>query len=257
MAGFLLISERGCYTVAQQGHDYATTYLFVKTLSAQHKHPILLNFKARTANYRKLCGISASKFNKLLQAAIRLKLAYYEGNNLRLRSHNADKKAFKHKNSVEVRVADAKPFLYHAIIKHNIKQQVRAIKFKASNVKKGNVSCEAVQYNQPYLKHKLNEQVTLSIRSAAKLFDRPLSTTYDILRSMKGYGLTLTQNRVNITKQVFRDCLQLNRPNIRFDKQTGVYYYVLAQQPHLVDFKSSVVAANKPKGVSYYDNQYW
>jgi len=251
------VSEKTMYKVAKNGKTYYDAFLFVLTLRSFHHNPVFLNFKPRLAHYRRLTGISDSRFRKLLNLAISLNLASYDGKHLHLYSFTKEKRQYKAQHRQEIALTELKPFFYYSTLKHNIIQQVSKIKFKAASTVKNRCGISVAQDNTiPYQRLEINPEVTLSVRSAAKMLDICPAFAYDILHSLKGFGLTINQNIVHISRETFRHCLAIGRPNIRFDTKTGVYSYVKAGFATIAVFKT-LVEPKITKGLAYYDNPYW
>jgi YHS domain-containing protein len=250
------VSEKTMYKVARNGKTYYDAFLFVLTLRSFHHNPILFDFKGRISHYRRLTGMSDERFRKLLKAAHNAGLIALKGDHLHLYSFTKEKREYKARGRQEIALSELKPFFYYSILKQNIKQQVSKIKFKSSTVKNECGISEDVNNIAPYQFLKVNTDVTISVRSVAKLFDVCPSYANDILQGLKKHGLTIIQNIVHISKDTFKHCLAIGRPNIRYNKETRIYSYVKAQQASLAPFKT-IVAPAKQLSTAFYNNQYW
>lgn len=259
MTGFFLnISDRSLLKASNKGKEFADAYMFVKKLASFHKHSIILDFNARSLHYRQKLELTDRKFRKLLNSAIRLNLAYYEGDNLRLRSNTADKREYKQRSTTSVSHNDLHAYYCYVVIKKHITQQNKQIDQKALTVKFANVSCEAVLKDKPYAIFDINNSISLSVRKAADLLGISVSFAHGLLRNLKKFGLLIHQNIIQISKKTFRDCLALNKPNIRYEN--GIYSYILAQSATWNCFKHSVVNTQKnikANGIPYYLNDNW
>jgi hypothetical protein len=251
---FLQLSSKSLLKASNHGKEYTDAYLFVKAFASFHQHPIILNYTAKSGHYRHLLRLTKAKFTKLLNDAIRLGLASIEGNNLRLRSNSKDKREFKQRNTEIISHKEAKQFLYYSLIRKHIKQQQKAIAFKSSTIKNVCSTREDVLALNPSAKFTINDSISLSVRAAADLFSNSVSYAHTLLQRLKTYGLTLTNNSVQISKETFKQCLSQGNPNIRC--KDGQYSYVLAQSVSWNHFRSKSVAKSKTKE-PYYLNDNW
>jgi hypothetical protein len=251
---FLQLSSKSLLKASNYGKEYTDAYLFVKAFASFHQHPIILNYTAKSGHYRHLLRLTKAKFTKLLSDSIRLGLATIEGKHLRLRSNSKDKREFKQRDTETISHKEAKQFLYYSLIKKHIKQQQKAIAFKSSTIKNVCSAREDVLALNPSAKFTINDSISLSVRAAADLFSTSVSYAHTLLQRLKTYGLTLTSNSVQISKETFKQCLSQGNPNIRC--KDGQYSYVLAQSVSWNHFRSKSVAKSKTKE-PYYLNDNW
>lgn len=242
------VSETTLKKLAGKGKNYYSAYLFVLELRSLHKHPILIDFKSHKQQYYKSLRIGRIKFDRLLKAAISLDLARYENGNLILFSYTKEKQQFKARQRTKIRIEDLHQFFYYQTIKKNVTQQHKAVKYK-STVKNTERKCDLIL---PDAILPVNEAITLSVRSAAKIFDTSIASAFNMLRTLRSYGLTIKQNIVHITKEQFKIYLEKKKPNIRFDKQGQNYLYVKAQSVSIGTFPYP-----SAKGLPYYLNDNW
>jgi hypothetical protein len=247
----LTVTEKSMLYAASKGKEYYDAFLFTVSLRSFHHHPVILDFNRRMAYFRNELNMGDERFRKLLKSAIGFELARYEGNHLHMLSKTGEERLTKSRNRVSIALEELKQFFYHTNIKHYIKQQERAVKYKASTVKNGNGISEAAINDAPYQKLKINFSITLSVRATAKLFDITISAAHLLLKKID--GLTIKQNRVKINKETFQHCLNTGSPNIRYDN--GQYIYVKAQTPILSKFIS--IVENRTQGQPYYLSDNW
>jgi len=218
------------HRLSEHGKEYTDAYIFVKQLSCGLTHPILLNFRANKDAHRLKLRMGVLRFNRLLKAAISHRLAQYQGDNITLISHQQERKLFKVKstrNYEAILPEHIRQYIQIATLKHNVKQQrgqYHANQKSTAAKGSGNVTG-------------LNEVPTLSSRNAAKLLNLN-SYTYaaTLLTKLKPFGLTLTQNRVQIPPQQYVQ--HKGKHYARYDKTDGKYYFIGANIPHFSSFYS-------------------
>lgn len=232
----ITVSSKVSVRVAKQGKDHIIAYTFAKLLSSTVKHPIIFNHRANLTPLRLLIGLSDSTYRKQLNLALELGYCRQEGNHLRLLSRQQEYKLFNIRSSKsyqQINIQEFKQFFQLSVLEDNIKFQQKAIKCKALASKNAGVNSDAKL--NPFCKHRINQQITLSVRKTANLLNVSVSNAHNILRNLQGYGLTLIKNRVDITKHDFRLLLNNGSYNVRYDKQNQTYYYIGASLVELVN----------------------
>lgn len=238
-----------CHKLSEYGKDFTDAYVFVKQLQGNLTHPILLNFTANKNAHRLKLRMGDQRFNRLLKSAISRRLASYNGNNLILITHTAERKLFginSANNYEPVKVEHVKQFIQIQILKHNIKSQQKAIKCKLrSTAKLGAANVTGI-----------NTQITLSSRSAAKLLNlKSYTHANNLLANLKGFGLSLTKNKQQISEQQYNYFRSIGNHNARFDKLSGQFFFLGASLPHFSSFYAKPVV--KSTGHSYWNNDNW
>ncbi len=238
-----------CNQLSNYGKDFTDAYIFVKQLSTGLTHPILLNFRANKDAHLLKLRMGHQRFNRLLKSAISHRLASYRGNNLQLITHTEERKLFginSANNYEPVKVKHVKQFIQIHILKHNIKQQQKAIKCKSrSTAKLGAANVTSI-----------NTQITLSSRSAAKLLNlKSYTHANNLLANLKAFGLSLTQNRQKISEQQYNYFRSIGNHNARFDKLSGQFFFLGASLPHFSSFYAKPIV--NTTGHSYYLNDNW
>ena len=210
---------------------------------------MLLNFRANKDAHRLKLRMGALRFTRLLKAAISLKLAYYEKDNLKLISHTQERQILKTKSAANyepVKVQHIKQYIQIHILKANPKRQKSAIKHKlklTANKRATNVT-------------QVNADITLSCRNAAKLLNlRSYSHTNNLLASLSRFGLALTPNRTEISESMYNFYKQTGKHNARYDKSTGKYFFLGPSHVKFNSFYSKPPI--KTKGLPYYLQDNW
>lgn len=249
MVDFFVYLSPKCHRLSEQGKEYTDAYIFIKQLSAGLTHPILLNFRANKDAHRLKLRMGAVRFDRLLKAAISLKLACYERDNLKLISHTQERQVLKTRSATNyepVKVQHVKQYIQISILKANPKRQKSAIKHKlrsTANKRSGNVT-------------QVNADITLSCRNAAKLLNlRSYSHTNNLLTSLSGFGLVLTPNRTEISESMYNFYKQTGKHNARYHKSTGKYYFLGANHVKFNSFYNKPII--KTKGIPYYLQDNW
>lgn len=245
MMGFFVYLSPDCSQLTPLGKEFNDAYIFVKQLSCGLQHPILLNFTANKDAQRLKLRMGTIRFARLLKSAISLKLAYYENNNLRLFSHGQERRLFGTRSARHYEPV-IKQFILIALLKNNFKAQTKAIKCKqrsTANMGAANVA-------------KINTQITLSCRKAASLFNlKSSSHANSLLSKLSPFGLTLTQNKVQISESEYTFHKQTGRHNARYDKLSGQHYFLMASTPTFTHFYKKPLI--KQPTIPYYDWDNW
>ena len=198
----------------QYNEDFFKAYIFVNILRSQVKHPIILNYKQQLTSIRKTINYSDYRFRKDFNNAIRQGLLTIEGNHIRIWSKNKDKAFKTSKKNDYRRTSDTKEFIKITLLEYHYKKQYHAIKAQTYKSVKNSES-------------NANYSITCSSRSIAKLFGYKSSASgLKIVNYMVAKNhIQLTKNKVQISKQQFREHLNKGSYNIRYDNNT--YYLVL------------------------------
>lgn len=211
--------------------DFMDAYLFVRFLSAQLKHPIILNYKTKLEAVRYATQYSKAKFYKLLHLARLHNLVNEEGNHLRLLSNNKDRKHFKHSKRNDYRATyNPEKFKNMELLLHySHTQEAEANKKDQTSIEERKTSDRVNQLLRPY-KPTANNNTFASARGIKKaLLLRSTSQAKKVLDDFHNQGLiTLTKNAAQISKGVFRALLDNKVPNIRYNKEERAYYVVFA-----------------------------
>lgn len=241
----LQLNPTACYKAAEQGKEYADAYLFAKSLATLTKHPILFDFKANMTAYRIILKIGEKKYINLLKSAISNGFATLEGKHLRLISKTQERKLFNLKNTPydKIKRTDLKKYFQIQLIKNNIRKQKKAIVCKQRAIMNkgrytgapGNSKYGFLNLNKP-----VNNNITLSYRSAANILGCSVSYAYKQLKDLGQVGLVITKQRHHIDKDVFRFCLNRGYHNIRYDKKTAKYYFVASNVVEVKPFFNTI-----------------
>lgn len=253
MTGFICLSETACYKAHNISQEFGEAWAFTKQLTSLNKHPIIFNFKSNLTAIRLLLGYTDRKFRKLVNIAMHNRLIYMKGDNLHLHGKQADRRLFgrlKHKQ--EIKRGDIKSFYQIAVLKNNVRQQRKIIQTKESTMNSGRgISEPDTFYN---LHNRQINEVTLSIRKIAELFNISVSHAYALSKRLRAFGLTLTLNKVSITKDAYEFYKSLMFHNARVTAN-GQYYYLKASIPTFGDFYKQETTATKVN--KYYLSEYW
>lgn len=241
---YIQINPIACYKAAEQGKDYADAYLFAKSLAVLTKHPILFDFKANMTAYRLILRLGEIKYIKLLKAAVSYGFATIEGKHLRLISKSQEKRIFNLKNSAydTIKREHLKQYFQIQIIKNNLRRQKKAIACKQRTImNKGRYAgVPANKYDFLNLNKPVNNTITLSYRSAANILGCSVSHAFKQLKELEQFGLVITRQRQIIDKDVFKFCLNRGYHNIRYEKETAKYYFVLSNIVEVKDFFNTI-----------------
>lgn len=208
------------------------TYLFVRFLSAQYKHPIILDYTSKLDAIRHVTGMRRDIFKKLIEDAISLGLAKIEGKHLRLLSNTKDRKDFKRSKRNDYRnTRNPTKFKNLVLLQHNVFAQVKLASLKDQpSLEEGQNSDRINKLVRPHNNQIANNSKIASCRSVSKALGlNSTSKAHKVLKDFAEEGLiTLTKNTQQISKGVFRALKEKGCHNIRYDKQSKVYYVVLA-----------------------------
>lgn len=239
----ITISSKVCKRVAENGKDHIIAYTFAKLLSSTVKHPIILNHSGNLTPLRLLIGLSDSTYRKQLNLALQLGYCVQEGKHLRLVSHKQERKIGNIKSTThyeEIKTKDIKQFIYISALKSNIKRQKQAISYKRRSI----ATIVSTTVN-------VNHTITLSCRKAADLLGfKSYSYANNLLRNLKGYGLTMNKNIVEIREQEYNYFKSIKKPNVRYDHLTEKYLFTNASQPHFTSFYKTKKKAKPVKWVN-------
>lgn len=249
--GYLVLSETSCYKAHKISNDFGECFVFAKELASLNKHPILLNFKANFTAIRILLGYTDRKFRQLLNLSLSQRLIWMNGDNLHIQGKQADRSLFgRLRNKQEIKQSDIKSFYQIAVLKHNFKKQKHLINSKSSAMTKGRGTGELeTEYN---LHNRQINEATLAIRNIGRLFKLSVSASYALTKRLKAFGLTLSLNKVSISKDAYEFYKSLMFHNARVS-QTGEFYYLKASIPTFSDFYK----VDNKKGNRYFDSTYW
>ena len=239
--GFFILKQ-ACVKANEQGSEYAQAYLFAKTLASLNRHPIIKHFKANQQAIAILCDYSNNKFKKLLHLAFTHKLAYFEGEHLRLISNTAEKRIFnlnkpKKRQRYEVETKTLTPFYQLAVLESNINKQRYAIK-KTTALKKGQSSCVV---NLP----------VLAVRKIASLLNVSKTKAHTLTKDLTPFGLCLTPNRQCITARDYFTSKANADHTVRWNKQEGNYYRLGASIASIKSLFKSATTTYTKTGYSY------
>lgn len=228
----IYLNPRTCHKVADLGTGAIDAYVFAKSLASLHKHAIIFNYQVKTVAIRKELGLTDHKYRKLFNAAVSFNFIYVEGKHLRMIGLRMEKLRFKarHKHFQLIKVADIKPFVYISTLKKNQALQISTIRYKLksqSGIKSSIISDQSQNEYSLLQKHKINNTVSCTYRTAAKLFNTSVSNTYKQLKSLQAYGLKITSEKKEISRDFFIDCVKAGNYQVRANKEAAKYYFVL------------------------------
>lgn len=195
----------------QLGKEFSNAYLFVRQLSSQSKHPIILNYRSQLVYIRILLNISDYKLRTQLNACIRLGLASIEGNHLRLHSNNQDWK-FKPTKKNDYRVtSDPNKFRTLVLFRNHYNKQLALIKKKQrqTHERVNNSASNSIVNANPF--------ITASVRSVAKMFHTTnLETAQREIKSLCRSGLiSIEQHKEKIERVTCAKLLSTGTKGIR------------------------------------------
>jgi hypothetical protein len=258
------INPRTCHKVAaENGID---AYVFAKRLYALNHHPILKDYYANIKGYTALLGLTDKKYIKLFNRALQLNYIAFEGPNLRIMGIQQEKTRYKarHKHYEYIKLSDLKQFILISTIKKNQALQISAVRYKEKHQPgiRSSVNSDANQNEFNLIaKQKINQNVTLSFRSAAKLFNVSLSNAHSQVNALSNFGLIINKERKEISKQFYEYLQESGNPSRRYDKATGKFYFV---KPTKVSFEpfyktGRVLNTNPVKDLNnaYYNSINW
>lgn len=193
------------------GKEFSNTYLFVRQLRSQVKHPIILNYRSQLKHIADLLNISEWKLRKSLNACIRLNLAVTEGKHLKLHSNNQDWK-FKPTKKNDYRVtSDPNKFRTLVLFRNHHNKQLALIKKKQrqTNERVNNSASNSIDNANPI--------ITASVRSVAKMFHTSnLETAKKKIESLCRSGLiTIVQHKQKIERVTCAKLLSTGTKGIR------------------------------------------
>jgi hypothetical protein len=204
------------------GSGYYKSYLFIKLLAAQSKHPIILNYKSQIKSISEMMGISVSVLKKRLHQAHLHGLVSKEGKHIRLWSKNKDM-AYLKKGRKDDFLPTSNPEKHGllVLIKNHYSKQY------AKNLSKQSQTHLSIQNGVVGFNNEIaNSNITASIRSVSKLlFTKNLSTSITKLNQLKSEGLiSISERKFPISKKEARELLTNGIKGIR--KIDGVLYRV-------------------------------
>jgi len=204
------------------GSGYYKSYLFVKLLAAQSKHPIILNYKSQIKSISEMMGISVNVLKKRLHQAHLNGLVFKEGNHLRLWSKNKDMSYLK-KGRKDDFIPTSNPEKHGLLVmlKNHYSKQY------AKNLSKQSQTHLSIQNGVVGFNNEIaNSNITASVRSVSKLlFTKNLSTSIKVLKQLKLEGLiTISERKFTISKKEARALLTNGIYGIR--KIDGILYRV-------------------------------
>lgn len=216
------LSTSALLSAHSNGRGYYQSYLFVKQLAAQSKHPIILDYKKQLNSIAELLGVSVSTVRRKLQLANHFGLVYKEGNNLRLWSKNKDKQFLKKTERNDyLPTSNPKKHGVLVLLKNHYSKQYASFIKKNSQTHIG-ISNSVGVYN----KNIANSNITASIRSIANLLHtKDLRTAITTLKQLEKEGLVeISERKEAISVRECKKLLLEGVFNIR--KIDGVVYRV-------------------------------
>ena len=198
------------------------------------RNPYLYDFNAKSDLIRKELGYTELAFQKALETALIEGLAWYEKDNLHFWSYNQDRKYLKTcKKDDYCYTKNIDTFVQLAAV-HKIyhKQTARIYKKegKQANVADNTSAFQHEKSFAPQNKFKVNRDITLSCRKAAQILglNSPASG-YRMKQILQKSGLIdIHKNKVEINKESAMVHIKAGRHNVRHDKDSGKYFFILA-----------------------------
>ena len=247
------LSKSGCIEANKISKDFVTAYLFVRTLHALVKHPIILDYKAKCALISDYLGITLPRCQKMMKLAVRHGLARKSGINYIFHSNNEDKKFKPTTRNDYITTENPKETFEQIIIRHHFYKQQATIIVKSRQTLKANNTSDSTRQKitAPQNKRTVNYDVTLSDRAAANLFHLNSSASGHAIkkRLQESEFIHLSTNRVEIKKKEAITLLRKNSYNVRLDKNTDKWYYLSADTFSLQGKQPSYI-----KNYSFYCN---
>ena len=210
------------------GKDFEQAYVFVRTLSFKSKHPIILNYKAQLTLVRQSIGYTDSKFRKLMNLALKYKLATIQGKHLKLHSGNQDWQ-FKPSKYNDYRVtSDVEKLRQLILIEHYHNSQIAQIKIKEKQTRQSAQKGVEQNFLSEYNNQLPNHNITLSCLGLSKLLH--LNSTSKAKRIIdclaKQKLIVVHKITQTITQDEFKRALQAGNKKIRYNNSR--YYRVMA-----------------------------
>lgn len=226
------ISKQRCIQANYNGRLYSDAYILVRQFHSLVKHPIFFNFKANRDSIRLLLGYTDKKFRETLNSAIRLGLASSQGDNLTFLSNNEDRKEIKRYKADYYYTKNPHKFMRLVVISnHYHKQNARIIKKTAKPT--NSVTYSGFLHTKSFAPQsifKVNHDITLSCRKLAEILNlNSPSHGLKIRNELQREGLIdITENKVEIRKDEALTYIKAGSHNVRFDKQSKKWFYILA-----------------------------
>lgn len=204
----------------------------MRQLHAYFKHPIIFNFKANLTPLRLLIGYADKKFRETVNFACDNGLACLKDDTLTFHSNNADRALKPTKRNDYIRTKTPRLTFEQIIITNYYYKQKASVKGKNYRTSNSRTSSDFDYQKRvaPHAHHSINKDITLSCRATAKLFHRnsPAYGKAKKAQIVNAGFINVYQNRVELLKSEAVALIKTGCYNIRLDKGTGKWFYVLA-----------------------------
>lgn len=213
---------------ANHSKEYMNAYLFVRQLSAQYKHPIILNYQAKSEAIRYCLSQSNKEFTKNIKVALKNGLMRIQGDNMHLLSNNADRQFKTAKKYDYHKTSNPKLFMQMVFMSHHHNKQKAIIRKKENQTYLGLTNSGSTHTG--YNSNNANHSITASCAAISKLFKlNSTSAAQKLLNGFDKRGLIILKKDIQqISKTEFNYSLSQGHKNIRYNKTTKQWHKINA-----------------------------
>lgn len=198
------------------------------------RHPLFYDFNLKRETIRLELGYTPLQFQRTLNNALQEGLAWYKGTTLHFWSYNQDRNKLKSvKKDDYVYTKDVDQFYILSVYHNYYHKQTAKIYTKEGKQAKASNNISSFEHQKsfaPQSKFKVNKDITLSARKAAQLLNlnSPASGARIKKKLQEAGFIDIKANRVEINKAEALIHKAAGKHNVRYDKHTGKYWFVLA-----------------------------